>query len=102
MEPVFESEFRRCFPDMAKLLGDLEIFEMLIRGVHADQVQARLDRLTAEDRQAVLCTACFLMPEIKATCPERAQEIADFIEANCAMPCSGRKVCGQNPSSVRS
>jgi hypothetical protein len=73
---------------MPNPLRDREIFEMLRSGAAADEVQNRLAQLTAEDRQAVLCTACFLVDEIKEEYPDRAGEILDFIASKCAMRCS--------------
>jgi len=73
---------------------------MLLGGASAEEIQILLGRLTAEDRQAILCTACYLVDEIDANCPERAEQIVAIIAANCVRQCSGRKVCRQTPASV--
>ena len=81
---------------MPKPATDQEVFELLLAGTSADEVQLYLDQLTAEDRQAVLCTACYLLDELAANCPERADEIGAVIAANCHMCyCSGRRKRGR-------
>jgi len=75
-----------------KAATDREVFEALLAGSSADEVQLYLGQLTVEDRQAVLCTACYLLDEIAVNCHERAEEIGAFIAANCPMlHCSGPK-----------
>ena len=82
---------------MPKPLTDRELFETLLAGTSQNEIQPELDRLTVEDRQAVLCTACFLLDEIAANCPERADNIGAFIAANCLMyHCSGRRTYGRH------
>jgi len=77
---------------MPKSLTDREMFETLLAGTSPNEIQPELDRLTVEDRQAVLCTACYLLDELAANCPERADEIGAVIAANCPMNhCSGRR-----------
>jgi hypothetical protein len=77
---------------MPKPATDQEVFEILLAGTSADEVQLYLDQLTAEDRQAVLCTACYLLDELAANCHERSEDIGAFIAANCPMlHCSGPK-----------
>jgi len=82
---------------MPEPLTDREVFELLLAGTSADEVRLYLERLTAEDRQAVLCTACYLLDELAANCPERANEIGAVIAANCLMNhCSGRRTHGRH------
>ena len=82
---------------MPKPLTDRELFETLLAGASASEIQPELDQLTAEDRQAVLCTACYLLDELAANCPERADAIGAVIAANCHMCyCSGRRKRGQH------
>jgi len=82
---------------MPKPLTDRELFEALLAGTSPNEIQAELDQLTAEDRQAVLCTACYLLDELAANCPERADEISAVILANCLMKhCSGRMPRGRH------
>jgi hypothetical protein len=81
---------------MPRPLKDREVFEILLAGSPPNEIQPELDRLTAEDRQAVLCTACYLLDELAADCPERADEIGSVIAANCRMNhCSGRRTRGR-------
>jgi len=82
---------------MPKPLTDRELFETLLAGASPNEIQPELDRLTAEDRQAVLCTACYLLDELGANCPERADDVGAVIAANCHMyHCSGRRTSGQH------
>ena len=82
---------------MPKLLTDRELFESLLAGTSANDIQSELARLTVEARQAVLCTACYLLDELAANCPERADEIGAVIAANCHMCyCSGRRTSGRH------
>jgi hypothetical protein len=77
---------------MPRPLTDREVFETLLAGSSPSEIQPELDQLTAEDRQAVLCTACYLLNELAADCPQRADEIVAVIAANCLMNhCSGRR-----------
>jgi len=60
---------------MPRPMTDLELFETPLAGTSPNEIQAELDRLAAEDRQAVLCTACYLLDAPAANCPERACHI---------------------------
>jgi hypothetical protein len=81
---------------MPRPLTDREVFETLLAGSSPDEIQSELDQLTAEDRQAVLCTGCYLLDELAADCPGRADQIGAVITANCRMNhCSGRRARGR-------
>jgi hypothetical protein len=76
-------------------------FEILLAGTAPNEIQPELDRLTAEDRQAVLCTACYLLDELAAKYPERADEIEAVIAANCQLyHCSGKRTHGRHPADL--
>ncbi len=62
-------------------MTDREILEQLISGASADEIRTLLGKLTAEDRQAVLCTACFLVPEIGANCRRSSNIARDHAKA---------------------
>jgi hypothetical protein len=82
---------------MPEKLTDREMFETLLAGTAPNEIQSELDRLTAEDRQAVLCTACYLQDELAANCPERADEIGAVIAVNCLMShCTFRRPRGRH------
>jgi hypothetical protein len=84
---------------MPRPLTGQELFETLLAGTFPNEIQAELDRLTAEDRQAVLCTACYLLDKLAANCPERANEIDAIIAANCRMyHCSRRSTRRRHPT----
>ena len=88
---------------MPRPLTDRALFETLLAGAFPNEIQPELDRLTAEDRQAVLCTACYLLDELAANCPERANEIGAVIAANCLMyHCSGRRPRRRHPADLPS
>jgi hypothetical protein len=82
---------------MPSPLTDRELLETLLAGTSPTEIQPELDRLTAEDRQAVLCTACYLLDELTANCPQRADEIGAVIGAYCLMNhCPGRRTRGRH------
>jgi hypothetical protein len=56
---------------------------LILGGASKDEVQTNLDRLTPASRQAVLCTARYLLDEIATNCRERAEEIEAVIETHC-------------------
>lgn len=69
----------------------------MLGGAPLDEVQTNLDRLTPAARQAVLCTACYLLDEIATNCRERAEEIEAVIETNCVSCRADEKLCARFP-----
>lgn len=70
-----------------------DVLEALLAGASVEELEAQLDTLAAEERQTVLCTACYVLDEVRANCVERADEIAEFLQRNCRYFIAGQKTC---------
>jgi hypothetical protein len=79
---------------MAAFVTADEVLEALANGSYAGEIQPSLDRLPATDRQAVLCTACFMIEEVSSNCQEWADEISEVITLNCSLYKAGIRTCG--------
>ena len=79
---------------MPTLVTAEDVLEALVSGSTASETQPSPDRLPTTDRQAVLCTACFMMEEVAANCQEWADEISEVITLNCSFYKSGIRTCG--------
>jgi hypothetical protein len=71
-----------------------EVLEALASGSSASEAQPLLNGLPITDRQAVLCTACFMMEEVAANCQQWADEISELITLNCSFYKAGIRTCG--------
>jgi hypothetical protein len=62
----------------------LDIFNALLAGSTAEQLQPALAQLSAVEHQALVCTACVLRREIAETCQAPADEVNKLVAGNCA------------------
>jgi len=72
-----------------------DILDALLSGAAGEELESQLQQLEPPERQTVLCTACYMLDEVKATCVERAYEIAQILETNCRFFRSGVRTCYQ-------
>ena len=73
------------------------LFEVLLAGAAREEIQSDLDRLNKEDRQTVLCSACYVVDEVAANCKELASTISDTLSGNCLYYQNGLRRCGLVP-----
>lgn len=66
-------------PDSSNATG---VLNALMAGIAIDEFEKRLKQLDSDEQQTVLCTACYLMPEVRANCEQRADEIAEILRRN--------------------
>ena|SRR5581483_6272650 len=72
---------------------DSKLFEQVLAGTPADEIQSDLNRLAATERQALLCTVCFILEEVEMNCRERADEIRKLVQNNCPQYSAGQALC---------
>ena len=70
-----------------------EIFELLMAGVPAADVQPGFSRLPADEQSALLCTVCAVHEEVALNCLERALEIGALLNRNCRFFLDGARTC---------
>jgi hypothetical protein len=73
------------------------LFHVLFSGGTRDEIQPDLDRLSADDRQTVLCSACYVVDEVAGNCTELASTISDTLSGNCLYYQNGLRRCGMVP-----
>jgi hypothetical protein len=78
---------------MSDLTTAEAVLDALLAGTPIDELEPHLQQLASQERQTVLCTACFILDEVRANCPERADEIVEILERDCGSYCSGKKTC---------
>lgn len=81
---------------MSDLITATDVLEVLLAGAPVEELEAHLQQLEFQERQTALCTACYMLDEVKATCLERAEGIADILERNCRFFRSGVRTCYQS------
>lgn len=91
----FYARVRSADNRVALLPKENAVFNELIAGSSPQELQPGLTSLSSEARQAVLCTACFLIEEIAVNCEERAANIAEVITANCQHYQGGVRTCAK-------
>lgn len=55
-------------PEIAHRSSPESLFHVLLSGGTRDEIQPDLDRLSSDDRQTVLCSACYVVEEVAANC----------------------------------
>jgi hypothetical protein len=84
-------------PEFAHCPSAEDLFHVLLSGGTREEVQSDLDHLTKEDRQTVLCSACYVVDEVAANCKELASTISDTLNGNCLYYQNGLRRCGLVP-----
>lgn len=70
-----------------------QVLDALLSGMTTEEIDIRLRALNSVERQAVLCTVCYLLDEVKVNCLERGEEIATVLTRHCPRYRSGER-CG--------
>lgn len=78
---------------MSDPVAATQVLEDLMAGIAADEIETRLHALSSTERQTVLCTACYLLDEVKANCIERGDEIVKTLRKNCPLYRSKNNRC---------
>jgi len=78
---------------MAEVVTCTKLFDALLAGTPAREIELRLQDLPSDDRLAFLCTACYLLDEVKANSMQYAQEIGQLLERNCRFYLAGKRTC---------
>ena len=69
------------------------VFEMVLAGQPAVYTAVRLNQLSSEHRQNVLCTACAMHDEIARNCVQTATEVSKLLTAECPFYVNGVATC---------
>jgi len=79
---------------MARFGSTPGLANALIAGRSANELEMEFSRLSSrEECQAVLCTCCTILEDVRRNCRERADEMAKLLTRNCELFAPGRKVC---------
>ena len=68
------------------------LFDELLAGASAEEVQPVLGALSAVESNAVLCALCAIHPEVKTVCQAPAEQIAELLKKNCPFH-QGKPTC---------
>lgn len=69
------------------------VVEKILAGQSVPEILPCLDKLASYDRQAVLCTACWLHREIATNCIQHGTEISALLAAQCPRYRNGVATC---------
>ena len=84
-------------PEFAHCSSAEDLFHFLLSGGTPDEIQPNLDRLPTDERQTVLCSACYVVDEVAANCKALASTISDTLSGNCLYYQKGLRRCGLVP-----
>ena len=84
-------------PEFAHCPSAEDLFQVLLSGGTRQEIQPDLERLSADDRQTVLCSACYVIDEVAVNCRELAGTISDTLSGNCLYFQNGLRRCGLVP-----
>lgn len=87
---------------MPNLGSATSVLNALMAGIAIDEFEKGLKQLDSDEQQTVLCTACFLMPEVRANCEQRADEIVEILKRNSRCFSRGVLRCTQTESCAAS
>jgi len=74
--------------------GRTEVLDQLLAGeTPAHEISLALKLLPADDRQAVLCSACAMQVELATTCSARADDVNRLLNSECHFYMDGRRTC---------
>jgi hypothetical protein len=62
-----------------------EVFDGLISGVSADELQPDIAALPLTERGALLCTVCAIRDEVAGACKQTARQIEQALNRNCRL-----------------
>jgi hypothetical protein len=71
------------------------IYDSLLAGVPAAELQEHVQSLPTDRRQTLLCVTCWTCDEIEANCTARAAEAREILSRNCPFYQSGVRTCLQ-------
>lgn len=80
---------------MTDLSRATSVLNALMAGSPAEEVERDLEQLDPDERQTLLCTACYLMNEVRVNCEQRAEEIAAILRRNSRCYPHGSSKCDQ-------
>ena len=79
---------------MAQYTSTPGLVRALITGRSANELEQEFSRLSSrEECQAVLCTCCIILDEVRKNRRECAYEVTKLLTRNCELFAPGRKVC---------
>jgi hypothetical protein len=70
-----------------------EVLDEVMAGYPADAVGLRLQLLSTDDRQALLCTVCSLHNEIASNSSDHGVEVAKLLTTHCPLYLNGQATC---------
>lgn len=80
-----------------------QILQAVMSGAPAAEIIEEMKRLIAIDRQAVLCTICWLQSEIAKNSIQHGSEVAAVLTALCSRYINGVATCGRlDPVAIHS
>lgn len=80
---------------MAEPITAKAVFDAIFAGTPAAEIEVLLQSLTEEERQVVVCTACYVLNEIAANCQQRAAEVSQVVALHCHRYAQLQETCFQ-------
>lgn len=71
------------FPIMCRTVRD--VFDAIMSGVFADELEFDIARLPLTERAALLCTVWAIRDEVAGVCKETAQQIEHLLNRSCRL-----------------
>src|SRR5690242_6336043 len=62
-----------------------EVFDGIMSGVPAHELESDIAALPLTERAALLCTVCAIRDEVAGVCEQSAQQIEDALNRNCRL-----------------
>lgn len=70
------------------------VFEAILAGASAQEVQPIVGRLAREEFYTLMCTLCLVHQEVAGVCTDRADEMEALLGAHCHHYSGGQRTCG--------
>src|SRR5205823_9488479 len=74
-----------------------EVFDGIMSGVPAHELESDIAALPLTERAALLCTVCAIRDEVAGVCEQSAQQIGEVLNRNCRLFAERGDRCHEAP-----